>query len=223
MISSIIIHSARSDGVVLSISPSGTVKVTGKTAAVNQWLEPIKQHKADILAALKAEAANDETQNRIVVPDPAEALNRPMSYLLAPDDRLEGLCLMIDADIEDIRSGRLPLASARLYLEREEAAHPHLAERLKCARMAATEPDKMPDTRHPLDVAIERLRLDGLEVHPDDAKFIRARIGTRANWRELLNRYLETWLLAAATEPAPHRRQNAGRRQANQWLLGVTR
>ncbi len=172
-------------------------------------------------------ATTPEVQTRqpdpVVVPDPAEALNRPMSYLLAPDHLIEGLCLMTQDDLADIRTGRLPLESARLYLQNHERDHPHLAERLKCARMAATEPDKMPDTRHPLDVAIERLRLDGLEVHPDDAKFIRARIGTRANWRDLLNRYLETWLLAAATEPAPHRRQNAGRRQANQWLLGGTR
>ncbi len=186
-----------------------------------------KKHVSEAATDVSAHSQNRQSvgfkADPVVVPDPAAALNRPMSYLLAPDHLIEGLCLMTQDDLADIRSGRLPLASARLYLEREEAAHPHLAERLKCARMAATEPDKMPDTRHPLDVAIERLRLDGLEVHPDDAKFIRARIGTRANWRDLLNRYLETWLLAAATEPAPHRRQNAGRRAANSWLLGVAR
>lgn len=185
---------------------------------------------ADPVVVPDPAGALPETQNRqsagfeqVVVADVAGALNRPLAYLLEADDRLEGLALMIEADIADIRSGRLPLASARLYLEREEAAHPHLARRLKSARMAITRADDKPDTRHPLELAIERLRLDGLDLRYEDGKFIRERIGTRANWKALLQEYSDRWLLAAATEAAPHRRQNVGRRAANSWLLEVTR
>lgn len=173
----------------------------------------------------KSESNSQNRQSEITppplaIPDVAGALNRPMAYLLESDARLPGLCLMIEADIEDIQCGRLPLENARTYLSRTEAAHPHLAERLKLARQetVTTTRPVMPT----LEDGIERLRAGGLELVQDDVRFIRQRIGTRTNWPDLLGQYQVQWLLAAATEPAPHRRQNAGRRAANQWLLEVT-
>lgn len=217
-----IIQSARSDGVTLTLSPSGTIKAVGDGAAVNRWLPVIRTHKADIIGILKgaeSEAANTPANP---VADIQRALGRPLAYLLGGDDRLPGLCLMIEADIEDIRTGRLPLSNARLYLERTEAAHPHLAERLERTRQEAAPAPTRPG-QPTLEDGIERLRAGGLELVQDDVRFIRERIGTRADWQDLLGEYQVRWLLAAATEPAPHRRINVGRRAANQWLLETTR
>lgn len=47
-----IMHEAQADGVTLALSPAGTIKVTGDGAAVNRWLDAIRQHKAEIIEAL---------------------------------------------------------------------------------------------------------------------------------------------------------------------------
>lgn len=57
MTPSFIIREALSEGVNLTLSPSGTIKATGQPAEVNRWLPLIREHKAGIVAALQ-EAAN---------------------------------------------------------------------------------------------------------------------------------------------------------------------
>ncbi len=53
-----IIKEAQADGVKLALSPAGTIKAIGEQAAVNRWLQTIRQHKPEIVAALE-EAVND--------------------------------------------------------------------------------------------------------------------------------------------------------------------
>ena len=58
-----IIREAQSEGVRLAISPAGTIKATGDGAVVKRWLNVIREHKAQIINALKAAAplaANDD-------------------------------------------------------------------------------------------------------------------------------------------------------------------
>lgn len=56
-----IIREAQTDGVTLSISPTGTIKASGDGAAVNRWLSVIREHKAEIIGALKACAGDAAT------------------------------------------------------------------------------------------------------------------------------------------------------------------
>lgn len=53
-----IIKEAMADGVSLTISPAGTIKATGDGAAVNRWLPAIREHKNEIVAALKVGAGD---------------------------------------------------------------------------------------------------------------------------------------------------------------------
>lgn len=48
-----IIREAQVEGVKLALSPSGTIKVTGDSAAVKRWLAAIREQKAEIIEALK--------------------------------------------------------------------------------------------------------------------------------------------------------------------------
>jgi len=48
-----IVKEAMADGVSLALSPAGTIKATGKQAAVDRWLSVIREHKAEILAAIE--------------------------------------------------------------------------------------------------------------------------------------------------------------------------
>ena len=49
-----IIKKAKSDGVMLTLSPHGTIKANGDGAAVNCWLAVIREHKAGIIEVMKA-------------------------------------------------------------------------------------------------------------------------------------------------------------------------
>lgn len=49
-----IIREVQSDGVTLTLSPTGTIKATGGSAAVNRWLVVIREHKTAIIDSLKA-------------------------------------------------------------------------------------------------------------------------------------------------------------------------
>ena len=51
-----IIREAQAEGVRLALSPTGTIKATGDGTAVNRWLEVIREHKAEIIEALKVGA-----------------------------------------------------------------------------------------------------------------------------------------------------------------------
>ena len=59
-----IIREAQADGVSLTISPAGTIKATGDSAAVNRWLALIREHKAEIVEALKVGTGNPATASR---------------------------------------------------------------------------------------------------------------------------------------------------------------
>ena len=49
-----IIQQATADGVNLALSRAGTIKAAGSSDAVNRWLPVIREHKAELLAELKA-------------------------------------------------------------------------------------------------------------------------------------------------------------------------
>ena len=53
-----IIRKAQADGVKLTLSTPRTIKATGDGAAVNRWLNVIREHKSEIIDALKG-GAND--------------------------------------------------------------------------------------------------------------------------------------------------------------------
>jgi hypothetical protein len=55
-----IIRWAQAEGVRLALSPAGTIKVSGDAAAVNRWLPRIRQHKAEIVEALKPSGPPEE-------------------------------------------------------------------------------------------------------------------------------------------------------------------
>ena len=52
-----LIREVQADGVRLALSPAGTIKATGDGAAVNRWRDVIREHKAEIVDALR-QAAN---------------------------------------------------------------------------------------------------------------------------------------------------------------------
>lgn len=57
-----IIKTAASEGVNISLSPSGTIKATGDQVAVGRWLPVIREHKLGVVAFLR-EAANDPVRS----------------------------------------------------------------------------------------------------------------------------------------------------------------
>lgn len=85
-----IIRQATAGGVILALSPSGTIRATGGEAAVNQWLPLIRQHKAELLAELSAGAAGGP------VPLKAEheaAIRRWLAHIEETDHALIAHCL----------------------------------------------------------------------------------------------------------------------------------
>lgn len=58
MTPSTIINDAKSEGVILALSVTGSIKATGDQEHVNKWLPVIREHKISIVALL-SEAAND--------------------------------------------------------------------------------------------------------------------------------------------------------------------
>ena len=59
-----IIHQATAEGVSLALSPAGTIKATGDRAAVDRWLTVIREHKTEIIEALKVGAGDTATASR---------------------------------------------------------------------------------------------------------------------------------------------------------------
>lgn len=59
-----IIREAQKEGVRLALYPAGTIKATGDGAAVNRWLAVIREHKAEIIDALKVGASDTATASR---------------------------------------------------------------------------------------------------------------------------------------------------------------
>jgi hypothetical protein len=82
-----LIARAAAEGVILDLTPAGTLKATGATTTVDRWLPVIRQHKEAILAALKV---------RRLVPDLAEELiafweDDVADILQLPDEALRRL------------------------------------------------------------------------------------------------------------------------------------
>lgn len=66
-----ILHAANSEGVMLVLTPAGTIKATGDAVAVNRWLPTIRTRKADLLAVLVEEQAVRRWLNHIQEDAPA--------------------------------------------------------------------------------------------------------------------------------------------------------
>jgi 2,3-bisphosphoglycerate-independent phosphoglycerate mutase len=64
--------------------------------------------------------------------------------------------------------------------------------------------------------------LKGLPLLPDDWRFVNRRTAGRKDKSELLREYRRRWIEASEAEPVPHKRDNAGRRAANLFLLDAT-
>ncbi len=50
-----LIEQATAEGVILALSPTGTIKATGKQSAVDKWLPTIRNNKTGILCELQRE------------------------------------------------------------------------------------------------------------------------------------------------------------------------
>ena len=66
-----IIRDAQADGVQLALSASGSIKASGDGAVVNRWLPTIRQHRDEIIEALRcaandASAMTDQDERRIL-------------------------------------------------------------------------------------------------------------------------------------------------------------
>lgn len=53
-----ILHACASEGVRLALSPAATLKASGEQAKVERWLPVIREHKAEIVAALQASTSH---------------------------------------------------------------------------------------------------------------------------------------------------------------------
>ena len=49
-----ILQTAKADGLVVTLSPGGTLKLTGDQPAVNRWQSLLKEHKAEIITLLSS-------------------------------------------------------------------------------------------------------------------------------------------------------------------------
>jgi hypothetical protein len=47
-----IMQAAKRDGLIITLSPGGSIKATGEQSAVNRWLPLLKEHKAEIITML---------------------------------------------------------------------------------------------------------------------------------------------------------------------------
>ena len=117
MTPAIIICEAQADGVRLALSPGGTIKATGDSAAVSRWLAVIRERKAEIIEALKSGAAETMTVSRCSVRHPSAHLTaseetaiRAWLALIGETDpetiaEVIGQCQRI-ADVRDYFTGR---------------------------------------------------------------------------------------------------------------------
>lgn len=59
------IQKAAADGVMLALSSNGNIKAIGNTEAVNRWLPTIREHKAELIEALRFVPVPGEIQKLI--------------------------------------------------------------------------------------------------------------------------------------------------------------
>jgi hypothetical protein len=64
MKSTSIIECAAEDGLILTVSPDGKIKVNGDQNKINEWIETIRENKAAILAELEATAVQQMFNDR---------------------------------------------------------------------------------------------------------------------------------------------------------------
>lgn len=85
-----IIREALSEGVNLTLSPSGTIKATGQAAEVNRWLPLIREHKAGIGAALQEAANPPEPACDQAIPADEQAIRRWLASISESDQAIIG-------------------------------------------------------------------------------------------------------------------------------------
>lgn len=67
MIAEEVLRQTAEAGVKLSLSDAGRLKATGNSAAVNRWLAVLREHKAEIIDALKAGPGETATASRWLI------------------------------------------------------------------------------------------------------------------------------------------------------------
>lgn len=95
-----IIQQAQADGVMLALSPAGTIKAVGNGEAVNRWLPVIREHKAELLDALRWTPEEREIVDwlrRIGEPNPQVIRETLAKCRTRPDWRAAFLTLARDA------------------------------------------------------------------------------------------------------------------------------
>jgi len=100
-----IIQQAQADGVTLALSPVGTIKAAGNGEAVNRWLPVIREHKAELLAELRA--ANDTAYEPLT--DPAAEARRQRVLRVLRDNPGGRYALVTDLE-SDPKAAILALA-----------------------------------------------------------------------------------------------------------------
>ena len=88
-----IIQQAQADGVVLALSPAGTIKAVGTGEAVNRWLPIIREHKAELLDELRA--ANDGGYDAL--PDAVAEARRQKVLAMLGDSPTERYAVVTDS------------------------------------------------------------------------------------------------------------------------------
>ncbi len=79
MTPAMLIRRTRADGVLLALTPAGTLKVTGSEAAVRQWTPTLRSHRQALLDALQAALAQFQfglVEQDIADGAPADELRR---------------------------------------------------------------------------------------------------------------------------------------------------
>ncbi len=87
-----IIQQAAAEGVTLTRSAAGTIKVKGEPAAVEQWLPTIRENKSGILAALEEAADQPPLLDRAI----EARLKRAIAMLQAQP----GICYAVLTDTD---------------------------------------------------------------------------------------------------------------------------
>jgi hypothetical protein len=88
MTPTMIIIQAQADGVVLALTPSGRIKVTGCEKAIAQWLPIIRQRKSELLVALRLatqcdyDALLDPSKERLQQVEALLHANPNLTYVL---------------------------------------------------------------------------------------------------------------------------------------------
>lgn len=74
-----IIQGAQNDGVILVLTPSGTIKAKGDSEAVNRWLTVLCENKASIIEHLKV--CDDNKATRPLAAIEARAIRGWLNYI----------------------------------------------------------------------------------------------------------------------------------------------